>query len=265
MRAQEARLTGAAGAWWQAHEPRLLRLPETGGLMAIRADFLVGFVAALAPVGLLDRFKVEGVIASWWNEIHYDLKTLAAQGFRELVSGWVETARAALAEGNGGLDLASARLVARLVPGFQDEIDAAEAKKAELESRLDAAKPADDEEDDGEEPEDVLSPADRKALGKELAAARKELNALKASLDQRLHDASTNFSAEECAGLALGIFREVLDAQLDRYVTAHRQQVIAAVENWGDEYQISLNKIDATRNITEEELASSMRLLGYAG
>ncbi|MHC5830796.1 MAG: hypothetical protein ACYT04_86315, partial [Nostoc sp.] len=37
----------------------------------------------------LDEFQVNGVIASWWDEIQYDLKTIAAQNFDGLIEGWV--------------------------------------------------------------------------------------------------------------------------------------------------------------------------------
>ena len=64
-------------------------LPGSNNLFSTRADLLASFEAALLRAGqgdhagapLLDRFQVAGVVASWWNEIQYDLKTLAAQGF----------------------------------------------------------------------------------------------------------------------------------------------------------------------------------------
>ena len=59
--------------------------------MAIRGDFLTTFNDALASINLLDRYKIAGVIASWWNESQYDLRTIANQGFPGLIDSWIST------------------------------------------------------------------------------------------------------------------------------------------------------------------------------
>ena len=64
-------------------------LPGSNNLFSTRADLLASFEAALLRAGqgdhagapLLDCFQVAGVVASWWNEIQCDLKTMAARGF----------------------------------------------------------------------------------------------------------------------------------------------------------------------------------------
>jgi hypothetical protein len=55
-----------------------------------------------------------------------------------------------------------------------------------------------------------------------------------------------------------------LAAQLERYVTAHRQQVIAAVENWWDKYRVTLRAIETERDAAVSRLEVFMRELGYA-
>jgi len=37
------------------------------------------------PVGLLDRFQVAGVVATWWGDSQNDLRTITARGFLGLV------------------------------------------------------------------------------------------------------------------------------------------------------------------------------------
>lgn len=59
----------------------------------LRMELLLSFERALVPVGLLDRFKVAGVIARWWGETQYDLKTLMTRGFVGLVEAWISTIR----------------------------------------------------------------------------------------------------------------------------------------------------------------------------
>ncbi|RLC85357.1 MAG: SAM-dependent DNA methyltransferase, partial [Chloroflexi bacterium] len=81
VQAQRAALEAAFVAWWDAHAPRLVALTGTEiSLLDVRAELLDSFTAALLPVGLLDRFQVQGVAATWWGAIDYDLRTLDAQG-----------------------------------------------------------------------------------------------------------------------------------------------------------------------------------------
>jgi hypothetical protein len=48
-------------------------------------------IKAFIPVGLLDRFKVAGVVATWWDEVKYELRTLSESDFGGLVDSWVDT------------------------------------------------------------------------------------------------------------------------------------------------------------------------------
>ncbi len=69
---------------------------------------------------------------------------------------------------------------------------------------------------------------------------------------------------EECQGLALAIFKDGLTAQLERYVTAHRQQVIVVVENWWDKYRVTLQDIEGERDVATKRLSKFLSGLGYA-
>src|SRR5690606_6118698 len=88
VRAKEKALTDAAEAWWAARVPSIGALPETREFMSLREQLLLSFEEALRPVGLLDRFRVSGVIATWWGEVQNDLKTIAARGFKGLIEAW---------------------------------------------------------------------------------------------------------------------------------------------------------------------------------
>ena len=57
--------------------------------MGARGELLRSFQEALGRVGLLDRAALTGVFASWWEELRYDLKLLAARGFEGLLDNWV--------------------------------------------------------------------------------------------------------------------------------------------------------------------------------
>jgi type I restriction enzyme M protein len=51
--------------------------------------------------------------------------------------------------------------------------------------------------------------------------------------------------------------------QLDRYVAAHRSEVVAAVEMWWDKYRVTLKHIEADRDSAATRLTAFLRDLGY--
>jgi len=90
------------------------------------------------------------------------------------------------------------------------------------------------------------------------------LTKLKAELVKRMDKARAALTGEECQLLVLDIAKEDLDAQLKRYVTAHRQLVIAAIENLWDKYQVTLKDIEAERDEAAKRLSEFLSGLGYA-
>ena len=77
VQAQEDKLYGAFERWWTNHSSGLQALPTSHAVMELRSDLLSSFGQVLEPIGLLDRFKVSGVVASWWDEVKYELRTLS--------------------------------------------------------------------------------------------------------------------------------------------------------------------------------------------
>jgi type I restriction enzyme M protein len=90
VQARIAALREALWSWWTAHAPRVAALPKRRRLNAVRAEVLESFVAALLGLGVLDRFKLAGVIATWWTDTLPDFKTLLENGFAGVIDGWVD-------------------------------------------------------------------------------------------------------------------------------------------------------------------------------
>ena len=44
---------------------------------------------------VLDRFELAGIVAAWWGEAQYDIKTLGLHGFEGVVEGWLTTIESA--------------------------------------------------------------------------------------------------------------------------------------------------------------------------
>ncbi|MBN4006206.1 hypothetical protein [Nostoc sp. LPT] len=325
---QEGKLYNVFAAWWQIHSTSLGDLPKTKKVMELRAEFFSSFVDSLQPVALLDRFKVAGVVASWWNEQRYELRTLSESDFGGLVDSWVDTIKDALEQDDdekkkqAKFDPLNHKLVGRLMPDYLQDIAEAEAKIAELEQQKSAFEQGEEAEADieeGEESEAVnivkdletklkyiknlikepkkefkilkktpLFNKDKiaeleafieeneaeiakieaqlepyKEIVKQLKEEKAQLKTLKNELVKRLSAARAALTDEDCQELVLAIFKDGLIAELERYVTAHRQMVIAAVENWWDKYRVTLQDIETERDAAAKKLNEFLQGLGY--
>lgn len=339
---QEKRLRDAFAGWWDAQKGKLERLPGNNNVMKVRAEYLTSFEEALAPVGLLDRFKIAGVIASWWNSAYDELKTIMAQGFTGLIDGWVQTIKDFIEGEDNGEDEdfkpLEHKIVARLIPEYLQELAEAEAEierlKAEKESfeRGEHLEDSDEEYDGkdrnyGKELEDRIKDlkgrlvekvgrvrvssldgggedlsaaqflenlAKTKAAAKavqenitelepiveemmeaqqlaqpykqikqDLAAARRKYKTLKAALVKRLEEARAKLSAKDDKEVVLDLIRESMARHLERYVVAHRQEVVAAVESWWDKYAVPMDAIEKDRDRAAKIFSKMVGGLGY--
>ena len=283
VQARAAQLRAAFAAWWAEQTPRLAALPGSNNLSLARTALLDSFVQALLPVGLLDRFQVAGVVASWWSEIQYDLKTLAAQGFAGLVDSWIASLRAAV-EGEGGNVAArngsAARsgsdplehpLVQRLLPEYLERLVALAARVADLKTQI--AEQEEQEEDDGDGSGESVTRQggdgfelrqDVATLRRQLTADRRALKAAQDELLDRLDARRAALTGAQAQAMVLEIERERLAAELERYAAARRQQAIAVVENCWDKYHEPLQKIEAEWRGAQTQLKGFLEELGYA-
>jgi type I restriction enzyme M protein len=383
MLAQEERLYASFEDWWRDHQHYLCDLPTSKALMLLRTDFLTTFNTALAPVGLLDRYKSAGVIASWWNESQYDLRTIANQDFPGLIDSWISTIHTTLEEPTldkteqeekapkdkkkkkkKGLSkserldfIIGHKLITRLLPDYVQQLTETREAIAELEQQKEsfergeliesAENDADedalliDEEADEENGENdkrnyvivlegrldtlkaeigkplqriqelkkILKPTSRgknstrvqqslfsemptpqdelvdletriapqlqeievvarklayyDAIKESLSRTRKQQQELLNALLQHLDARQQQLTPQECQQHILEITHNNIIAQFERYIIAHRQQVIAAIENWWDKYHVTLQEIETKRNEAAKELARYLQGLGY--
>ncbi len=100
LAATRGRLSTALAAWWETARHDFAGLapgavavvqegPASGAnltlndprLPRVRSALLDQLVAALVPLGVLDRFQTRGVFVNWWDGIKYDLKTITSLGW----------------------------------------------------------------------------------------------------------------------------------------------------------------------------------------
>lgn len=258
---KEQRIADAVDAWWSENIANVEALPKTQALMELRTQLLSSFEESLRPVGLLDRFQVSGVIATWWGDVQNDLKTITARGFLGLVEAWETSILTAMEDKKSKNNPLDHRLVKRLLPEYLEDISELEAKKAELDATIKGAKA---EDDDDEETEEELSEEEVKALKKELSAVKKKLKTKEGNFTKRLQEARAALDEDTAQELVRGILRAELDGILARYVADHRQHLVAAFENWWDKYRVTLTSIEHERDTSAGKMREYLGGLGYA-
>ncbi|MEM9492968.1 MAG: hypothetical protein AAGC55_27715, partial [Myxococcota bacterium] len=94
----------AAAAWWNSRPGVLATRPRSRSLMRVRGRLLASFHSAMTSLGALERFEIAGIVASWWERVKYDLRTIASSGFAGVSDDAIERlSRLADDEDNGGL------------------------------------------------------------------------------------------------------------------------------------------------------------------
>lgn len=279
LRAKEAAIRDAFETWWYAHGTRIAQLSgrrdEASALMALRNDLLASFSQSLEAVGLLDPFQVRGIVAGFWYQTKYDFLTLMAGSAKGVAQAWrtsIVTALEDKASKDGPLDH---KLVKFLMGDFVEALAELEARKAELEGQVKAAAPAAEEEgENGDAAAEEAAAAegeeesavDEKQLAlwkKQLAAVKKELKAKKDSFTVHIDTAVEGLTPEAAEQLLLTILHDDMRAIVERHISAQRQQIVAAFENWWDKYRVTLVGIEDKRDAAARKLQGYLKGLGY--
>ncbi|WP_319522617.1 N-6 DNA methylase [uncultured Desulfosarcina sp.] len=156
IQARETETIAVFRKWWSRHAPRLADLPRTADPMILRADYLQSFQEALLPMGILDRFKVIGALATWWDAARDEIQTISARGFEELVDGWIDLIQDVIEDTESKksdlFDPFEHKLVVRLLPDYLQQIADCRAEIARLEGEKEAFEQrTDDDEGDADE------------------------------------------------------------------------------------------------------------------
>jgi type I restriction enzyme M protein len=258
----ETAVTEAIEQWWRAELTRFDVLKSTADLVELRRGLIGTFETALKSAAMLDRFAVNGIIASWWGEAEPDLKALATLGYSGLIDGWVTTVLDALEEEKSRVDPLGHKVARALLPDYLEALASLEAEVAELDSILREATSSDGAEE-AEDADDAPNEVEIKKLKSKLTAIKKQLNAEKAAFARRLSAASESIEATTARGLVLDAFlADVLSEANDR-VSRRRREVVAAFETWWDKYDVTLNELEAERDAATAKLAGFLKELGY--
>ena len=103
---------------------------------------------------MLDRFKLAGVVATWWTETLPDLKTLIENGFPGVIDGWLDAIADAVEDDDNvgpAFDPFIHKLVRRTMADYLDRIDDAKAEIARLKGEKEAFEQSNPPEDADED------------------------------------------------------------------------------------------------------------------
>ena len=240
--AKEQAIQTAFQKWWDKHSAHIQQLPskyiaaaeEAGDnitpseqnmiadrlLMNARRDMLSTFDDALLPVGLLDSYKLNGVVVSWWADEQFELKTLVAQNFAGLIDSWVEAISAVVSPEEGeepdkdADDPFEHRLVTTLLPEYLKELVELDAKIAELNAQKDEWELGPDDEDDSEDEEE----GETKNYAKQLKDEKKKLK-------EDIRDELKRLKVVDGSAKKKGSYKHALENGTDEEASALKQEL----------------------------------------
>ena len=158
IKAREKEMLTAYRTWWTTHSPRMAGLPQSSDPMVMRKEYLQSFQAALLPLGILDRFKVTGILATWWDSVRDEIQTISARGFTELVDGWVDLIQDVIEDTETRktelFDPFEHKLVTKLLPDYLQQIDDCRAEIARLEGEKETFEQQHSDENEENQEED---------------------------------------------------------------------------------------------------------------
>lgn len=263
--AKEGAVREAFDRWWNTHARKITKLAGRTSFVGVRNDLLRSFSAALDPLALLDPYQVRGIVAGFWDQTRYDFLTLMARGCKGVIDAWRTSILTALKDEEAKDDPLDHKLVRFLMQDFVAGIAELEARKSELEAQIKGSTPTTEEgeADDSSDDESEVDEAQALVWKKELGTVRKQVKSLEEDFGKQLSAAVDALDEPTAAKLLLTILHDDMRAIVERYVTQHRQQIVAAFENWWDKYKVTLTEIERDRDAAAKQLQTYLKGLGY--
>ena len=264
-------LKTAYDGWWGVHGQSITAIANTleanGSMLSkLRDELLASFNKALLPVGMLDPFAVEGIIAGFWEQSKNDFRTLQARGAKGVIDAWRTSIISALEDKQDKSNPLDHKLVTFLMAEYVEVLENLRARKAELDAQIKAATVTDEDEDgevEDQGQDDAPTEDEIKAWKKERTQVTKDLKAKVTSFEEHLNAAVDGLDEDGAANLLRTILHNDLKGIVDGYARRQRQQVIAAFETWWDKYRVTLTEIEAERDAAAKQLQEFLGGLGY--
>ena len=241
--------------WWKSAEKIIEDVSVNKPLHESRRELIETFSAGLTTNGMMNKFKVTGLIASWWDDIRrQDMRSLQQNGFTGLIESWSVNVRDLVEEDES---VNNHPLVRHLLAEHLEKLTTKQERVAEINAAQKREK--DREEDD--EPE--FDKDEFNSMKREKTLLNRELRVLKTTLLESLDAKMESLSSADIKSIVFLILREGLQDRLETEIATHRRDVVSCFENWWDKYKVTLGELEDQHDASREKLNGHLRKLGY--
>ena len=266
---------GKLQEWWDEVKPEVEEFYDNDNLWDFRNRALKKLKERLSPLGTLGEFKISGIFVNWWEELRYDFKTIISAGWsRNLIEderikekffkvelGEIEELESKVAEIEGELN----ELLEEIEDWDEEEQGNKTAAKVKSQLkgiikdlRASLSEPALRE---AVKWENLISRIEEKE--KALKKVRRDLKEKEKEAEEKTKQKRESLGEEEAKGLLLEKFYEVAEAQLNKYLSAGKKEMVKIFEKLWDKYKVSLRELAQERDEEVKKLNGFLMRLGY--
>ena len=211
------------------------RVNRNGSLTGLRQELVDEFTARMVADGM-DRFAAAGIVASWWDESFFDLKTASSRGWKSVINAWLTTAEAIWEDNNtkkNAQHLADQPVVKLLAAS---EL----ARRAEL-----------------------VELAAESRSAKASRSAKTSLREIDASLLNTARDNLSAMKDSDVPAAAIGVLRNRVEKLMGDYFAELQRETDAWYTNLIDKYGKTLYEFETERDSATALLKEHLGRLGY--
>ena len=114
--------------WWEDEKDEISNFSSKKDIQKFRDEIEDSLIASMTPLGVLDKFKIKGIIARWWEKIFFSLVTIMNGGFKGYLESEKNTIKYEIEDTKTKKgrknELFNSPLVLRLIPAYVETLQA---------------------------------------------------------------------------------------------------------------------------------------------
>ena len=276
--AENKKMDDALARWWDSARRAIEALPHHNRVAQFRREFIGLLKKQFGKIHVLNEFQQAGIFVNWWEAVRWDMKAIVATGWTPslIPDDYIENA---------------------VFKDDLDEIDALEAKAAELEADLSTILDEIEMNENGDEENGKTAKAIKTHLKqqiaylremdtetakkevsklsktlesietkeKELKTVRRSLKEKEEGLEKKSEEKRQSFTEAEARELILQKFRDIARSEMHRYLKSEKNKIVGIFEKLWDKYRVTLREMEAQKKKAADHLAEVIRKLDYEG
>ena len=263
------------GKWWENEKDKISNFSSKKDIQEFRDEIGDSLIASMTPLGVLDEFKIKGIIARWWEKIFFSLVTIMNGGFKGYLESEKNTIKYEIEDTKTKKgrknELFNSSLVLRLIPAYVETLQAVDARLDDLTETLE---PDDEEAKKLKVKEKIAWLIDNEVFGsdtekeinkikKEQKELRKISKTLKAAFLEQLDIQFTQLNDADYRYFTLEFLFDAVYQECLEYIKKSNEELIQTIEKIWDKYNSSYNELKETREQAENEMNKNLENLGF--